>query len=69
MMKFMHALMKRAELLRAQDGQMATGTYADGMFPLSCEEALEARTNRMRLSYQKDVLAALSLKDRPPVYG
>lgn len=69
MMKFMQILMQRAEAMRADESQTATGTYADGVFPLSREHALETRADRMRLSYQRDVTVALRLEDHPVLYG
>lgn len=69
MMKFLEVLMKQAEALRAEEMQAATGTYADGMFPLTREESLETRADRMRLSYQRDVTTASRFADQPAVFG
>lgn len=69
MMKFLQVLLKQAEALRAEDLQTATGTYADGIFPLTREQSPETRADRMRLSYQRDVSTASRFADKPAVFG
>ena len=69
MRKFLQVLMRQADTLQMEDLQAATGTYADGLFPLTREEAPETRADRMRHSYQRDTSAASQLADSFPVFN
>ena len=69
MMKFLQTLMNQSGAVTPEETMSATGTYADGIFPLTREECLDARADRMRLSYQRDVTTASRLVDQVPVFG
>lgn len=69
MRKFLQVLMRQADVLQMEDHQAATGTYADGLFPLTREEAPETRADRMRQSYQRDTSAASKLADTFRVFS
>ncbi|WP_137137218.1 hypothetical protein [Rhizobium sp. FKY42] len=69
MKKFLQVLMRQADALELEDHQTATGTYADGLFPLTREEAPETRADRMRHSYQRDTSAASHLADNSPIFS
>ena len=52
------------------EGADATGTYADGVFYLTREQAeMQTRPERLRKSYERDYRAAHRMVDSPPLHG
>lgn len=52
------------------EGPDATGTYADGIFHLTREQAeMQTRPERLRISYDRDYRAANRMADRAPVFA
>jgi hypothetical protein len=57
-------------LRQAANDFEGTGTFADGVFPLTVvEQSAFDKEHSMRSSYQRDYVAVRKLEDAPPAYA